>query len=100
MQETTPILTALIALCKFKGSATYTELASVTGKKKLEVLNVLNRNQRLLSASKAGKVSLVSGPTMCGDAAKRNMHYSGKYYIITSQLLRSGENIPCVESFS
>jgi len=51
-----PILAALQALLTHKKSTTYTEIASVSGKKKMEVLNVLNKNEKLI-IQKEGKIT-------------------------------------------
>lgn len=51
-----PILAALQALLTHKKSTTYTEVASVSGKKKIDVLNTLNKNEKLI-IQKAGKIT-------------------------------------------
>lgn len=56
-----PILEALKSLLTFQKSATYSELASVSGKKKMEVLNCLNLNSALITKKKKGEQSIITG---------------------------------------
>lgn len=59
-----PIYNALDQLIKFQGSATITELVKVSGKKPIEVLTVINDNDRLVIKRKdEGKIiGLVRNP--------------------------------------
>lgn len=51
------ILAAVQQLLKFKGFATFAEIASVSGKKKMEVLECLNANSNLLNKDKSGRIT-------------------------------------------
>jgi len=48
MSKSYLVLDAMIALLKHKKSTTYVEIASVTGKKKIQILNILNENADLI----------------------------------------------------
>lgn len=50
------VFNTIVELLKFKVSASYMEIASVSGLKKLEVLKILNNNSRLITKSRNGNV--------------------------------------------
>lgn len=51
------ILAAIQQLLKFKGFATFAEIASVSGRKKMDVLECLNANSSLLHKDKRGRIT-------------------------------------------
>lgn len=51
------ILAAIQQLLEFKGSATFTEIAGVSEKKRFEVLECLNKNSNLVIKDKTGKIT-------------------------------------------
>lgn len=51
-----PVYKAIMTICEVKGSASYSEIASVAGIKKQKALDFVIRNKHLLKLNKAGKV--------------------------------------------
>jgi hypothetical protein len=51
-----PVYKAITTICELKGSASYAEIASVSGIKKQKALDIIIRNKHLLRLDKVGKV--------------------------------------------
>lgn len=76
MSEPNPILSAIRALLKFKGSATLAEIARMAGVKQRRVLDVINANGAYVTRTSSGKITRVDVRT----PLRKQLWESGQYY--------------------
>jgi hypothetical protein len=51
-----PVYKAIVSICELKGSASYAEIATISGIKKQKALDYILRNKHLLRLNKTGKI--------------------------------------------